>query len=144
MSEEGKAMSLVRPWVGKLHHARGLCDGWGCIRDDSGKMVIQVNCGWMLEKDLYQHRKNETDPTQPAVDYLMEVLNAPLVPLPAGMTRDDAVLALRELRDLATAAQAEADPGFSRWPDLDALIEHIAEHGLPPNTTGSGTPGGGQ
>lgn len=53
--------------------------------------------------------------------------------LPAGMSRDDAVLALRELRNLATAAQADADPGFQRWPDLDALIEHIAEHGLSPN-----------
>lgn len=76
---------LVRPWVGKLRHARGLCDDWGCIRDESGKMVLQVNCSWLLEKDLYRHRKKCTDPTQPVVDYLLAVLNGPNAPaLPPG------------------------------------------------------------
>ena len=53
--------------------------------------------------------------------------------LPAGMSREDAVGSLRELRNLATAAEAKANPGFHRWPDLDSLIDHIAEHGFPPN-----------
>lgn len=53
--------------------------------------------------------------------------------LPGGMSREAAVDSLRELRNLATAAEARANPGFVRWPDLDALIDHIAERGLPPN-----------
>lgn len=73
----GSQHALVRPWVGKLKHAKGLCDDWGCIRDESGKMVLKVTCSWMLEKDLYRHRKKGTDPTQPVVDYLLAVLNAP-------------------------------------------------------------------
>lgn len=67
--------ALVPPWVGKLRHSRGLCDDWGCIRDESGQMVLKVNCSWVLEKDLYRHRKNGTDPTQPVVDYLLAMLN---------------------------------------------------------------------
>ncbi len=80
MSDDAKAGSpnvQVRPWVGKLRHSRGLCDDWGCIRDESGKIVLQVNCSRVPEKDLYHHRKKGTDPTQPVVDYLLSVLNAP-------------------------------------------------------------------
>ena len=79
----GSQDALVRPWVGKLRHSRGLCDDWGCIRDESGKIVLHVNSSHVLEKDLYQHRKNETDPTQPVVDYLLSVLNAPNAPASA-------------------------------------------------------------
>lgn len=92
---------------------------------------------------------------------------AAVPPLPYGMTREQAVESLFDLRNLATAAQRDSDPGFGRWPVLDALMEHIAKHGLPPiqreeyveryvigadgsmrvewrspNATGSPTPGG--
>lgn len=56
----------------------------------------------------------------------------PIPTLPYGMTREQAVDALRDLRNLATAAQQDADPGFKRWPVLDELIDHIVNHGLPP------------
>lgn len=72
-----------------------------------------------------------------AEDVCMRAIASAIPPLPEGMSRAQAVLALRDLRDLATAAQAEADPGFKRWPTLDALIDHVAAFGLPPNTKAS-------
>ena len=57
----------------------------------------------------------------------------PMVPtIPLGMTQQDAIDALLELRDMAAVAEKQKDPSFNRWPDLDALLAHMAVHGLPP------------
>lgn len=68
---------------------------------------------------------------------------APLVPerperkaakaqrLPGGISRADGLAALRELREMAVAAEKLKDPCFKCWPDLDALLDHIAQHGFP-------------
>jgi hypothetical protein len=69
---------LVRPWVGKLHHARTLCDDWGTIRDESGRLILTVTVpssvnisGWE------QYRREGTDPTQPVVDAILAAINGP-------------------------------------------------------------------
>jgi len=68
---------LVRPWIGQLHHARGLCDDWGCIRDEAGTMIIRVNLPTYDESVLNEHRRNKTDPTQERVDAILTSLNRP-------------------------------------------------------------------
>ena len=68
---------LVRPWIGQLHHARELCDDWGCIRDEAGTMIIRVNLPTHDESVLNEHRRNKTDPTQGRVDAILAALNRP-------------------------------------------------------------------
>jgi hypothetical protein len=67
---------LVRPWVGKLHHSRELCDDWGFIRDESGKLIITVPVT-VPHEEWAEHRRNNTDPTQPTVDAILDALNRP-------------------------------------------------------------------
>lgn len=68
-----------KPWVGQLIHARGLCDDWGTIRDETGKTILTVNCGHIPAKDLCQHRREETDPTQATVDFILRALVRPCI-----------------------------------------------------------------
>lgn len=70
---------LVRPWVGMLHHSRELCDDWGFIRDESGKLIITVPVT-VPHEEWAEHRRNNTDPTQPIVDAILAALNGPNVP----------------------------------------------------------------
>ena len=72
--------AIVRPWVGKLHHARTICDDWGTIRDETGRLILTVMIphsadivGWE------QYRRAGTDPTQPVVDVILAALNGPNV-----------------------------------------------------------------
>lgn len=65
-----------RPWVGKLHHSRGLSDDWGFIRDESGKLIIMVPVT-VTHKEWAGHRRNNTDPTQPIVDAILDAINRP-------------------------------------------------------------------
>lgn len=51
--------------------------------------------------------------------------------LPNGLTRFEAIEGLRELRNDAVAAEKLKDPSFVRWPDLDAILDHIEKHGFP-------------
>jgi hypothetical protein len=48
------------------------------------------------------------------------------------LMRKEAMDGLRDLRDQLVAIEKEKDPSFVRWPDLDALLDHIDEHGFPP------------
>ncbi len=66
----------MTPWIGKLHHAKELCDDWGCIRDEAGRMIIRVNPPTHDESVLNVHRRNRTDPTQERVDVILSALNA--------------------------------------------------------------------
>ena len=63
-------------WVGKLRHSRELCDDWGFIRDESGKLIIFVPAKGS-DEELAEHRRNKTDPTQPIVDAILDALNGP-------------------------------------------------------------------
>lgn len=67
---------LVRPWVGNLRHSRELCDDWGFIRDESGKLIITVPVT-VPHEEWADHRRNNTDPTQPTVDAILDALNRP-------------------------------------------------------------------
>ena len=67
---------LVRPWVGMLHHSRELCDDWGFIRDETGKLIITVPVTVPHEK-WAEHRRDNTDPTQRTVDAILDALNRP-------------------------------------------------------------------
>lgn len=67
---------LVRPWTGSLHHARDLCDDWGYIRDEAGKLIITVPVT-VAHDEWAEHRRNNTDPTQPIVDAILAALNGP-------------------------------------------------------------------
>ena len=69
--------AVVRPWIGNLHHARRLCDDWGCIRDDADNLIIRVNLPTHEENMLNEHRRNKTDPTQERVDAILAALNRP-------------------------------------------------------------------
>lgn len=80
-TEEPQETKLAQPWRGKLHHARTLCDDWGTIRDESGRLILTVMvppsadiAGWD------QYRRNGTDPTQPIVDVILAALNGPNAP----------------------------------------------------------------
>jgi hypothetical protein len=82
MSEErangnSSPLPCSAPWAGSLHHARGLCDDWGMIRDDCDNPIIRVclPLSALSEDALSEHRRNETDPTQERVDYILAVLN---------------------------------------------------------------------
>jgi hypothetical protein len=50
---------------------------------------------------------------------------------PANFTRSEIMETLRELRDKAALAEAQRVVGFVRWPDLDAMLDHIEKNGLP-------------
>ena len=63
------------PWVGKLHHARDLCDDWGCIRDDDGNRIMTISIQYYGEDILDKHRRDKTDPTQEIIDYVLSKLN---------------------------------------------------------------------
>ena len=63
------------PWAGDLHHARGLCDDWGCIRDENDDMVLTVVLPTHDDAVLNEHRRNKTDPTQPVVDAILAIIN---------------------------------------------------------------------
>ena len=69
---------LVRPWVGLLHHSRELCDDWGFIRDETGKLIITVPVT-VPHEEWAEHRRNNTDPTQRTVDAILDALNRPNV-----------------------------------------------------------------
>ena len=69
--------AVVRPWIGQLHHARRLCDDWGCIRDEADQLIIRVNLPTHDEGVLNEHRRNKTDPTQERVDAILTALNGP-------------------------------------------------------------------
>jgi hypothetical protein len=73
---DGCQRRLVRLWVGKLHHSRELCDDWGFIRDESGKLIITVPVT-VPHEEWAEHRRNNTDPTQPIVDAILAALNGP-------------------------------------------------------------------
>ncbi len=66
---------INQPWVGKLHHARRMCDDWGCIRDEADNLIIRVNFPNHSESVLCKHRRNGTDPTQNRVDWILAALN---------------------------------------------------------------------
>ena len=70
------------PWTGKLHHARELCDDWGCIRDEAHNLIIRVSLPTYDESRLNEHRKNKTDPTQERVDAILSALNNEKGPTP--------------------------------------------------------------
>lgn len=57
-------------------------------------------------------------------------------PLPVIMgkqiTREDVIDGLRELLDGAIQNERVKDPTFRRWPDVETILEYIAEHGLEP------------
>lgn len=57
------------------------------------------------------------------------------VPIPAQMSRNDAVEGLREMLRMAEEFQRVKDLGFVRWPDAHALIDYIAQYGFPPPET---------
>ena len=67
---------FVRPWVGMLHHSRELCDDWGFIRDESGKLIITLPVT-VPHEEWAEHRRNNTDPTQQTVDAILDALNRP-------------------------------------------------------------------
>jgi hypothetical protein len=48
------------------------------------------------------------------------------------ITREEIFEGLWETVKAAEREERRKDPCFTRWPDLDAMIEHIEEHGLPP------------
>lgn len=68
--------SALWPWVGKLRHSRELLDDWGFIRDESGKLIITVPVT-VTHEEWLDHRRNNTDPTQPIVDAILAALNDP-------------------------------------------------------------------
>ncbi len=74
--EGGLLRRRVRPWVGNLRHSRELCDDWGFIRDESGKLIITVPVT-VPHEEWAEHRRNNTDPTQPTVDAILAALNGP-------------------------------------------------------------------
>lgn len=65
------------PWVGKLHHAKRLCDDWGCIRDEAGNRIMTIQIQNHDECFLAKHRREKTDPTQEIIDAVLSKLNEP-------------------------------------------------------------------
>lgn len=53
------------------------------------------------------------------------------VTLPIGLSREDAIESLWDLVKQAEQEERRHTPDFLRWPDVDALIEHIEKHGFP-------------
>jgi len=80
-SEAGPAGGLSgaqcsAPWVGKLHHDREGFADWGCIRDETGAMIMLVYMPFApWGPEAAEHRRNGTDPTQPRVDAILSSLN---------------------------------------------------------------------
>jgi hypothetical protein len=74
--ERLSCIRFVRPWVGVLHHSRELCDDWGYIRDEAGKLIITVPVT-VPHEEWAEHRRNNTDPTQRTVDAILDALNRP-------------------------------------------------------------------
>lgn len=77
------------------------------------------------------------DPAESAVD--PAAICSP--PFPAGMTRGDVMDGLQTLHRYAKLWQRSHDPSFRGWPDVEAVLSHIAVHGIPPAITLSDLPG---
>jgi hypothetical protein len=72
----GLERRIIRPWVGNLRHARDLCDDWGSIRDETGRLILTVMVPPMAHIAGWEkYRKDGTDPTQPVVDAILSALN---------------------------------------------------------------------
>lgn len=54
------------------------------------------------------------------------------IKLPEGFTRIEIMESLYILRDDAMRLEKIKDPCFSRWPDIDMVLDFINEHGFPP------------
>ena len=52
-------------------------------------------------------------------------------PLPNGMTREECIEGLRYLRTRVMEEEQQRDPLFRDWPYVDALLDHIEQHGFP-------------
>jgi hypothetical protein len=75
----------------------------------------------------------EGDPSLEWIDAEVTQQDAPLPTIMGRqITRAEVIEGLRE--NLAAAMKFErlSDSTFRRWPDMDAIIEHIEKHGLPP------------
>ena len=66
--------TMKTPWKGKLHHDRDEFADWGWIRDEEGKliMIVKFDCD---DETLARNRREGTDPSQPTVDAIMNLLN---------------------------------------------------------------------
>ena len=56
------------------------------------------------------------------------------------VTRDEVIESLREIHDLALQYERTKDPTLTGWPDARLMLDHIEQHGLPPNVKGEGQP----
>lgn len=76
LAEAPQETGPAQPWKGKLHHARTLCDDWGTIRDESGRLILTVMVPPSADIEGWdKYRRNNTDPTQPIVDAILAALN---------------------------------------------------------------------
>lgn len=69
-----KTEQKPKPWVGKLYHAKTDEDGWGHIRDETGRLIICVQVP-PDKNDFHTYRMYNTDPTQERVDAILALLN---------------------------------------------------------------------
>lgn len=53
-----------------------------------------------------------------------------------GQSRKAVIEGLREIYRLAVKYERDCDPTFRRWPDMETILDHIEQHGLPPNVKG--------
>jgi hypothetical protein len=69
--------TMKKPWKGKLHHDRDEFADWGRIRDEEGKLIaiVKFDCD---DETLARHRREGTDPSQPMVDAILNLLNRQL------------------------------------------------------------------
>ena len=63
------------PWIGDLYHSTTMYDDWGCIRDQSGRCIMNISLPTHEDEILNVHRRNKTDPTQPIVDEILRRIN---------------------------------------------------------------------
>mgnify|MGYP003662192072 CR=1 FL=1 len=63
-----------RPWSGKLYHSKTNSDDWGYVRDEDGRLILQVQVHATIDEQI-EHRDNHTDPTQETVDTIIKSLN---------------------------------------------------------------------
>jgi hypothetical protein len=65
---------MSKPWTGKLRHSQEITDDWGCVRDESNRLIFTVAVK-ADHDERAEHRRNKTDPTQPIVDAIISILN---------------------------------------------------------------------
>lgn len=69
----------------------------------------------------------------------MSIFDPVILEIPTGpVLRSELIQSLREMLAMAEAHQKSQQPGFVRFPDAHAMLDHIEEHGIPADIFANG------